>query len=64
MAFNAYKHAILIGCLHDNGDVTFTSPFASPNVWHLGPGRVIAFVNDDQYPDNRGTIDVLVYAWT
>jgi len=66
MKWNAYVHAILIGCLHDNNSVTYTVPFAQTGVYHLGAGRVVAFVNDGphDYGDNRGYFDVQVYGWT
>jgi hypothetical protein len=66
MAWNAYVHAILIGCQHADKSITFTVPFAAPGVYTLGPGKVVAFVNDGatDYADNRGFFDVLVFGWT
>lgn len=64
MRWNAYVHAIIVGCQHNDGSITFTAPYAAAGAYHLGPGRVVAFVNDDKYDDNRGFFNVEVYGWT
>ena len=63
MKWDAYIHAILVGCRHNDGSITFTTPYAKPGVYNLGPGTVVAFVNDDSYDDNRGYFDIDVFGW-